>query len=37
MALAYIIFTIILIHIIAGLAWAIYKISKKPTGKPGNK
>lgn len=33
MTLAYIIFAIVLIHLLAGLAWALYKISKKPTNK----
>jgi uncharacterized protein YqhQ len=37
MTIAYIIFAIVLLHLIAGLAWALLKISKKPTHKTEKK
>jgi cbb3-type cytochrome oxidase subunit 3 len=33
MTLAYIIFAIVLLHVLVGFAWVIYKFSKKPKAK----
>ncbi len=37
MTLAYIIFAIVLLHVVVGFAWVIYKFSKKPNHKEKSK
>ncbi|GEM_PF-3451714 len=37
MTLAYIIFAIVLLHVLVGFAWVIYKFSKKPKVKEEQK
>ncbi len=34
---AYIIFAIVMLHLVAGFAWAFIKMNKKPSNKQNNK